>query len=665
MRSGLASVTPSTSAVRAEEAEHVDQPTRFRYRPALDGLRAVALIGVMLYHGTLMTTSPVWVAAGGFFTVDLFFVLSGFLITTLLLYEWRAEGGIDLKRFYVRRVRRLVPALVMVLAGVSLLFLLVGSKVFSGTQTANFRGDSLSSIFYGTNWRFALSSESYFDKLGGPSPLRHLWTLAIEEQFYLTWPLLLYVLLRYLRVSWRALGIGLAVAAAGSATLMAVLHLNGASDARVYYGTDTRAQAMLLGALLAVILLNVRSTVLDDWRVQLVGWVCLGGLLVMFSQSLDTDPWIYTGGFTLASVLAVGAILAAAAPGVNPYTRVLSLRPLVWFGQLSYGIYLWHWPVFVLLSTERTGLGGITLLALRFAVTTAVATASYYLVEAPIRFRRVHKVVPVRVFSAAAALTVLVIVAGLVAVTPAPGELVIDEPTDILDVLDPIEVKPGDVKVSLFGDSAAVSLYTYRDKSVGGVAVHSAAIVGCGIARGELVPLGATSGPTREHCQRWPETWRNEIARFQPDFALVLAAGWEVYDHRVDGRLLRVGTEEYATYLASELDLARTIISDGGSHMVLLTSPCFKTLRPGSETDSAERNDVSRVDWVNSVYQRWADEHDDVTLVDLHGYQCPTGQYQEHLEGVKLSDDGTHYTKDSAPLIWRWLRAQLEPLARK
>src|SRR5689334_20249276 len=213
----------------------MSQGTKIRYLPALDGLRAFAVAGVICYHGSLS-----W-AGGGFLGVDAFFVLSGFLITTLLLREWRssthgtewnAVGRIDLKGFWTRRARRLLPALLLVLAAVAIYAVLVAAP----DELHTIRGDGIASLFYVANWRFIFNGQSYFAQFGAPSPLKHFWSLAIEEQFYLLWPLIVYGILRWRNGSVRALATLAAVVATASAVLMFVLYTPGQDPSRVYYG---------------------------------------------------------------------------------------------------------------------------------------------------------------------------------------------------------------------------------------------------------------------------------------------------------------------------------------------------------------------------------------------------------------------------------------------
>ncbi len=210
------------------------------YRPGLDGLRAFAVVAVILYHGDVS-----W-ARGGFLGVDVFFVLSGFLITSLLLTEHGATGRVDLGRFWSRRARRLLPALFGVLLGVALYAATWGHP----TELGRIRGDGIASLLYVSNWRFVLDGSSYFSLFQAPSPLAHTWSLAIEEQWYLLWPLVLLGLLRVLKVRLNLVALTCGALAAGSAVLMAALFHSGADPSRAYYGTDTRAQALLIGAAL-------------------------------------------------------------------------------------------------------------------------------------------------------------------------------------------------------------------------------------------------------------------------------------------------------------------------------------------------------------------------------------------------------------------------------
>lgn len=351
------------------------------YRPGLDGLRALAVIGVFLYH---MRPHAPWLP-GGFFGVDLFFVLSGFLITSILLIEWEHHRRIDLLRFWKRRARRLFPALVVVVLGSLLL-----SAIFARADLAKTRSDTLSSLFYYNNWHQILANESYFNR-GLPSLLTHFWSLAVEEQFYIVWPLVLVPCLIFF--GRRYLMLGVAVGIAASATEMWVLY-NGpgtASQSRVYYGTDTRLFLLLMGIELALVWPYVERIRRSIALLDLLGFVALGMTIWLFATIQDFDSVFYQGG-DLAASFCFAVLIAAVAHPRSLIGKGFGVAPLRWIGERSYGIYLWHWPILALtrpgLDVRWTGAG---LVVVQAALTVAVAALSFRFVEQPIRTGRVQK----------------------------------------------------------------------------------------------------------------------------------------------------------------------------------------------------------------------------------------------------------------------------------
>lgn len=373
--------------------------TTLSYLPGLDGMRALAVIAVLLYHAGLA-----WVP-GGFLGVEVFFVISGYLITALLLAEWRQKGSIDLKAFWLRRARRLLPALYLLLVGT-----LAFAVLFLPEEVARLRDDVVAALGYVTNWLLIFSQESYFEAAGRPSLLQHLWSLAVEEQFYIIWPLLLTAGLVFLpRRYWMPAVLGGAVI---SAVLMAVLYQPDMDPSRIYYGTDTRAAGLLFGAALAFVwapelirvsarydpnsrrrpLQRVRRHVRHrlGWTVprllDLAGLAALG-MLIWFCLSLDEfRPFIYRGGFALVAIVTTLLILIVVHPRAQVGASVLGWGPMRWVGQRSYSIYLWHWPVFMVTRPQLdVPIEGVPLFALRMVATFVLADLSYRFVETPIR----------------------------------------------------------------------------------------------------------------------------------------------------------------------------------------------------------------------------------------------------------------------------------------
>ena len=365
------------TAPGANDAAGRAEEPRLRYLPAIDGLRALAVSAVFAYHAGIG-----W-ARGGFLGVDVFFVISGYLITALLLTDYRRTSRVRLLRFWRRRARRLLPAMVLLLVGVS-----VAVPLLASDQGYRLRADVLAALGYVSNWRLIFEHQSYFQSLGRPPLLQHLWSLAVEEQFYLLWPLVLALLLKW-REPRRLAGPILGLAAL-SAVLMAVLHDPTADPSRVYYGTDTRVAGILVGAALACIPLRWKThpgPLPRSHRVALeaVGAAVLWGLWLCLSRVDQFDPLLYRGGFLGAAVLAGAAIVIATHPRSWVATG-LGARPLVWLGRRSYAVYLWFWPVLMFTRPHSdVPLTGTPLLALRIAITLGLATASYRWVEKPVR----------------------------------------------------------------------------------------------------------------------------------------------------------------------------------------------------------------------------------------------------------------------------------------
>jgi len=356
------------------------------YMPGLDGVRAIAVIAVILYHANLPLSD------GGYLGVEVFFVLSGYLITSLLLLDWLDDGKIAFGNFWLRRARRLLPALWLLLLVVP-----VWARFVAPDGLPRLRTDVLAALTYSTNWVYILRKVSYFEQFGRPPLLRHLWSLAVEEQFYLLWPgtfaLIMLAAGNYTepRRALRRFALVAVVLAAISALWRAHLYIPYEDPSRPYYGTDTRAAAILLGAAFAALWMPHRLR--SDGRLrshtrlpaEIVGWVGILGLLVLFARLADYLPFLYHGGFLLTDAATLGVLANVTHPDTL-LGRLLGKKLLRWIGLRSYGIYIWHWVFFASLRPNVDWpLGKVPSFLVEVALTLAVAEASYRWLEHPIR----------------------------------------------------------------------------------------------------------------------------------------------------------------------------------------------------------------------------------------------------------------------------------------
>jgi peptidoglycan/LPS O-acetylase OafA/YrhL len=347
--------------------------------PGLDGLRALAVLAVVAYH-----LGWGW-APGGLLGVGVFFTLSGYLITDLLLGQWEVAGGLRLADFWLRRARRLLPALFVMLAVVAAWVTLLDRD-----QLVDIRGAVAASAAYVNNWWLIAQHSSYFAQFGPPAPLGHLWSLAVEEQFYLVWPWLLWLGLRWQRrrdMVPKVLFAATVLLAAGSAVAMALFYHPGYDPTRVYDGTDTRAFGVLIGAALAFVWpsRHLGSDVTATARAILdgIGATGLAVIAVLIWSTSQYSPFVYQGGMVVLSV-ATALVVGAAASPVARIGRLLGVRPLRWIGVRSYGIYLWHFPIIVL-TTPAGGRDSLVRGMAQFAAAIGAAALSWRFVEEPVR----------------------------------------------------------------------------------------------------------------------------------------------------------------------------------------------------------------------------------------------------------------------------------------
>lgn len=347
------------------------------YMPGLDGLRALSVLAVIAYHLNFH-----W-AQGGFLGVGIFFTLSGYLITDQLMLQWQRSGKIDLKDFWIRRARRLMPAMFFMLAVVCLWL-----NFFDKSRLGALKGDFASVALYVNNWWLIFHNVSYFESFGPPSPIGHLWSLAIEEQFYILWPLILMLMLRFAHRRSKLILFTL-FGAAASIFAMALIYQPGADPSRVYYGTDTRAFALLIGAAFAIAFpsRNLPKLISAKTRLalDLIGGAGLLGIILMIRRTNEYDSSLYIGGLALFTVLSAIVVVILAHPASHA-ARFIGCKPLRWVGIRSYSLYLWHYPVMTL-TTPAVDVGGFNAgrTIIQLIMSFLLAALSWKFIEDPIR----------------------------------------------------------------------------------------------------------------------------------------------------------------------------------------------------------------------------------------------------------------------------------------
>jgi peptidoglycan/LPS O-acetylase OafA/YrhL len=625
--------------VHAKLAQMSGGRVTIRHVPALDGLRGLAVAGVLLFHGGHLT--------GGYLGVDLFFVLSGFLITSLLLAESDRTGSIGLGGFWARRARRLLPALAGLLVGVAFYCVLFADA----SELNRIRGDALATLGYVANWRAIVNGQDYWALFQSPSPLEHTWSLAIEEQFYVVWPLLFFGILALCK-AWTAKAVLITslTLAAASSVLMFVLY-DSSNISRVYYGTDTRATALLLGVALAAWLSIWGPVKSRAGRLALEGAGFVGLAVLMYAWfTIDgEDALLYQGGFLVLGLAVIAVIAAAAHPEAGALSRVLSSRPLCLLGIISYGVYLWHWPVYVVLDASRTGLDGWGLFAVRVGVTLVIAVTSYLVLESPIRHgalgpRQWQVLTPI-----AAAGLVVVIVFTTAAAGPSPSALAkADDPKDNKGPL-----------VLVVGDSVGQTVAAGLGRA--GVNVKDGTRTGCRITRGEVAFEGELV-----NCS-WPSIWRRLVNQNRPRIALMVSGGWDLFDIQPPGSdvWLQPGTKAWARYYHDTLTRAVEILGKDGAHVVIPTMPYFgpSPLYGGDPSESPSAYNPSRVRAANKVLAAVQKEHpDELSTPDLNRLLSPKGVYQSSLRGIDpIRYDGVHFGSAGQDIVGQWLARHFQP----
>ncbi len=615
--------------------------TRLRHEPALDGLRGLAVIAVLAFHGGHLR--------GGYLGVDAFFVLSGFLITSLLLAEAGGAGRIALGPFWARRARRLLPALACVIGAVAL----YAAWIAQPEELASIRGDALATLGYVANWRAIFTHNDYWAMFRSPSPLEHTWSLAIEEQFYLIWPLVVVVLLRGRDQGQGARRILVAsLALAAFSFVFMQMSYDAGNPSPAYYSTVTRMGSILLGAALAAWLARpgarasrtTRDNGVGRRALEISALVAVVGLALAWTRLEGGSTTLYRGGLLLCAIATTVVIAAAVHPRRGPVSRALSFRPLCAAGLISYGLYLWHWPIYVYLDSDRVHLTGWPLLAVRVGVTLVAAVLSYRFVEQPIRL---GTGAPTRIRRLAPALAAVLVLAVFVSTNGAPTT----------PAAAATNVRGG---ILVVGDSVAGSLRPGLDDL--GPPVAESWSPGCRLISGALRFENLFT-----HDCSWRKDWSAMVDQQRPETVVLVPAVWDLFDVRPPGTrsYLVPGTAAWERTYATALESALTVLGSTGAHIVLPTLPCVGTV-PGAKANVGSALDRARVRAANTVIAHVAARHPTkVSVPDLFAFLCPSGKYQEGVDGVSsVRSDGEHFTADGAAAVAQFLRPYIVTTSR-
>lgn len=639
-----------------EGAEGVNSagPPRIAYIPGLDGLRGLAVAATVYFHTGHLD--------GGYLGVDLFFVLSGYLITTLLLAETNRAGRIDLPRFWGRRARRLLPALALMLIGVAAYARFAAEE----TELHRIRGDGIATMLYVANWHEIFAARDYWSVFSAPSPLQHTWSLAIEEQFYVLWPLLLggvYLLLRRRRRTRSAEPVVLAVVVTcGLASLASQAWWQSTRGwDRVYYGTDTRAFALCAGAAVAA-WVAWRGPARDGRPRRLLeasGMVGAAFLAVAWTTFGGSSAVVRHGGLALCSVAAAAVVAAIAHPDRGPLARLVGFTPLRLLGVISYGVYLFHWPIMVWLSPDRVHTSEPVRFVAQVGVTLAVAIASYHFVEQPVRHGQRWPAVRAAVVPTGCFVVVITL---LVASTATSRFTELDTSPNALHRAAASTRTFSGTTLMVIGDSVGFNLAVdgfERLETEPATRTVNAAVPGCQYPPAPHVigwngDVTEPTGPIT--CDR---DWIGTTQAYAPKYVIYIRSSTEPIRIQIGKTFASPCTATYQQHYRSLLQNDIDRFAERGARTVFVTA--LPIVKVPSMSGAVFAEEVRSTTCGNTTLREVAAANTaHVELVDLEAELCPTpSTCRVDWQGVELRHDRTHYKGRSARLVAAWILEQI------
>ena len=651
----------------------MSEETRMGYQPALDGLRALSVIAVISYHAGID-----WIP-GGFIGVEVFFVVSGFLITSLMIDEQHVSGKVSLKQFWIRRARRLLPALFTMLIAS-----LVAVTFFAKDSAPDFRQDVLPALGYFSNWwQIYFVDTPYFAANSLPM-LRHLWSLAVEEQWYVLWPIAFVFVLGNKRIPrWiSAVVIGLLAAAVMVGTALAFIADNETRINFLYLSTITRSSGLLLGAALACVWHPWKKAVVRFAKMRSVfaDVLALGALATLGYISAFmhvADEQLYIGGLAAATIASAVIIAVVVRSGQSLVKRVLSFPLLVEIGRRSYGLYLWHWPIFVVTGARLSSIR----LAYALTATVVINEVVYQFIETParkgaignwLRQRRqlsaMRRRLPVALTAVLAAFVGVTSVqlSGIqardVSLDTGNTEVVFVVPTTMPTTATTTVNTPVTSttlaklprRVVIVGDSQAHSLAVNKPSGIEKTfVITNGSIDGCGVYdRG--VGIGGTSGKFRRNfanCKGFETKWAKSAAQAKADVALVVIGAWEVMDLQINSFLFKVNTVPADTIFKTQLQRGIDALRKQNVAVALLEVACMRPVasKGGPVPPLPQRGDDTRTGHLNALMREVAaPENDGVYFVNGPKEWCSDPKVANSLS---YRWDGVHVYKPGAKLI--------------
>jgi peptidoglycan/LPS O-acetylase OafA/YrhL len=647
------------------------------YEPALDGIRAFSVIAVMLYHANIA-----WLP-GGFLGVEVFFVVSGFLITSLLIEERESTQRIDLKQFWIRRARRLLPALVMMLAATA-----VCVAFFATDSAPDFRRDVLPSLGYFSNWWQIFAVDTPYFAASSLPVLRHLWSLAVEEQWYLIWPLLFAFIFGAKWVRLKISGV-LLVACSGAAMAVTAFRFVEDNETRtnfLYLSTLTRSSGLLLGAAVAMMWRPWRKTSPSSWwRSSLADAFAVASIAVigvLMATVHVADARLYQGGLAVTTIASAVIIAVVMRPNGLFVKKFFSQELFVEIGRRSYGLYLWHWPIFVVASARDSG----NRLAYALAATIIINEFVYQFVEIPTRrgalgnwwrnrqqLSAMHRRLPV--FVAAVVVTSLgftgVKVVGIEArdsaIDTSTAKVIFAVPTTVASALPAASTTSTTIaklprKLVIVGDSQAHSLAINKPSGIEKTfVITNGSINGCGIYdRG--VGVGGTNGNSRRNfadCVGFEKKWAKSATKARADVALVVIGAWEVFDLKINGFTFAFNTSPADTMFRTQMKRSIDALRATGATVALLEVPCMRpvTSKGGPVPALPQRGDDTRTGHLNDLLREIAAPEDDgVFFVSGPKEWCSDPKISTSLS---YRWDGVHAYKPGAKLVFETIATSI------